>query len=97
LKEKIKHPDINTRIKSLIIENLSLEIEPGDIDDDQSLIAGTLGLDSVLTMELTISLEEEFGISIPDEELSEEMFDSVASLADYVRLRLDSTKSLYSG
>jgi len=83
---------IITRVKELIIDILNLKIDPTDIDDDQSLITGSLGLDSVLTLELTFGLEDEFGIEIPDEELAVELFDNVASLANYVQGKLNHTQ-----
>lgn len=88
--------DILTRIKKIIIEILNLNLEPDDIENEQSLITGSLGLDSVLTLELTFSIEDEFGIEITDEELVVELFDNVVSLADYVREKLSECNELMS-
>jgi acyl carrier protein len=92
----MNYNDILTMIKKIIIEILNLNIEPDDIDNEKSLITGSLGLDSVLTLELTFSLEDEFGIEIPDEELAVELFDNVASLADYVREKLSERNEVMS-
>ena len=46
---------------------------------------GGLELDSVVTLEIIVGLEEEFGIEVRDEDLRVELFDSVKALADYVR------------
>jgi acyl carrier protein len=44
-----------------------LEIEPTDIDDNSSM--DTIeAWDSIKHMDLILSLEEEFGVSVPDEE-----------------------------
>jgi len=76
---------IEYRIKRMIVERLDLKIEPEDIEDEEMLFGGGLGLDSVATLEIVVGLEEEFGIEVLDEELRVELFDSVRSLADYVR------------
>ena len=76
---------IKYRIKRMIVERLDLKIEPEDIEDEEMLFGGGLGLDSVATLEIVVGLEEEFGIEVLDEELRVELFDSVRSLADYVR------------
>jgi len=45
-------------------------IESGDIKMEADL-AGDLGLDSLDTVELTLALEQEYNIEIPDEELTD--------------------------
>ncbi|MBW2603514.1 MAG: acyl carrier protein [Deltaproteobacteria bacterium] len=88
--------DILTRVKNLIIDILNFDIEPDDIANEQSLLSGSLGLDSVLTLELTFRLEDEFGIEVPDEELAVELFDNVASLTEYIREKMGESGELES-
>jgi acyl carrier protein len=45
-------------------------IEESKVKPDASLL-GDLDLDSLDTMELTLSMEEEFSVEIPDEELED--------------------------
>ena len=73
------------QIKKMIVRVLGLQIEPADIEDDEMLFGGGLGLDSMATLEIVAGLEENFGIEVTDEELRVELFDSVKTLADYVR------------
>jgi acyl carrier protein len=47
-----------------------------------------LGLDSFNTVEILVRLEEEFGIELPDEELTPETFETVASLWSLVDAEL---------
>ena len=76
---------IEARIKRMIVQILELKIDPEEIEDDEMLFGGGLGLDSVATLEIVVGLEEEFRIEVRDEDLRVELFDSVKALADYVR------------
>ena len=76
---------IEHRIKQVIIRTLSLEVDAEEIDDEDALFGGGLGINSMATIEIIVGLEEEFCIEVPDEELRVELFDSVQTMADYVR------------
>ena len=76
---------IEHRVKQVIIRTLSLEVDAEEIDDEDALFGGGLGLNSMATIEIIVGLEEEFGIEVPDEDLRVELFDSVQTIADYVR------------
>ena len=79
---------IEHRVKQVIIRTLSLEVDAEEIDDEGELFGGGLGINSMATIEIIVGLEEEFGIEVPDEELRVELFDSVRTMADYVRTAL---------
>ena len=79
---------IEHRIKQVIIRTLSLEVDADEIDDEDALFGGGIGLNSMATIEIIVGLEEEFGIEVPDEDLRVELFDSVQTMADYVRTAL---------
>lgn len=83
---------IITRVKEIIIDSLQLDIEPRDIEDEELLLGGQLGLDSVSTLELTQSLEEEFNIEVEDEELTPELFESAKALAEYVQRKINNAR-----
>lgn len=76
---------IEHRVKQVIIRTLSLEVDADEIDDEDELFGGGLGINSMATIEIIVGLEEEFGIEVPDEDLRVELFDSVQTMADYVR------------
>lgn len=73
---------LTERIKKMIIKQLNLELNSEEIDDDEPLFGMGLGLDSVDALELVLGVEEEFGITIGDEDI--EAFRSVNSIADYI-------------
>jgi len=75
---------LKDQIKDLIIRRLRLEISPAEIDDKAPLFGDGLGLDSIDALELVVGLEQEFGISIPDEDVGKEAFASVDALCNYV-------------
>ncbi len=79
---------IEYRIKQVIIRMLSLEVDADEIDDEDQLFGGGLGINSMATIEIIVGLEEEFDIEVPDEDLRVELFDSVQTMADYVRTAL---------
>jgi acyl carrier protein len=81
--------DLRRKLKELIIERLKFEdMTPEDINDDEPLFAGGLGLDSIDALEIVVMLESEFGIKVRNESAARENFRSVASLANFVGQRL---------
>jgi len=81
--------DLRRKLKELLIERLKFEdMTPDDINDDDPLFAGGLGLDSIDALEIVVMLETEFGIKVKNESAARDNLYSVASLADFVRHRL---------
>jgi acyl carrier protein len=76
---------LNDKVKELIVRRLKLTIDPNTIKDDAPLFGEGLGLDSIDALELVVGLEQEFGVSIPDEDVGREAFASVNALVAYVR------------
>jgi acyl carrier protein len=79
------HVRIEEKIKQLLVSEL--EVNPATVDDTDSttpLLGRGIGLDSVEAVALILSLEQEFGISIPDDELTVDLFKSVSTLANYI-------------
>jgi acyl carrier protein len=70
---------IEERVRKVVCEQLDVS---GDIDDNASFI-DDLGADSLDTVELVMSLEEEFDCEIPDEEA--EKITTVQQAINYVK------------
>ena len=84
-------PDsVAVRVKRAIIDSLELDMTPEDLADDEVLFGGGMALDSIASLEIIAALETEFGFEVPDEDLVPELFDSVATLTEYVISRQDS-------
>ncbi len=81
--------DLRRKLKELLIERLKFEdMTPEDIDDDQPLFGGGLGLDSIDALEIAVMLESEFGIRVKSESNARENFRSVSALAGFVEQRI---------
>ena len=78
---------LEEQLKRMIIERLFLKLKPEEIEDTKSLIAH-YGVDSVSLLELVVGLEEQFGISVQDDEFNVAHFETVKALADFVRQKL---------
>jgi acyl carrier protein len=78
---------IEAKLKQMIVERLFLQVAPGDIQTDASLI-DAYGVDSVCLLELVVGLEEAFGVVIEDGDFDVRNFISVAALRDFVKARL---------
>ena len=76
---------LRDKIKALIVKELNLEgRDPASIEDDAPLFGEGLGLDSLDALQLAMSIEESFGVRIPEGEAAKPIFRSVASLAEHV-------------
>ncbi|MDP9151852.1 MAG: phosphopantetheine-binding protein [Myxococcota bacterium] len=72
-------------LKRLIVGELNLKgRDPETIGDDSPLFGEGLGLDSLDALQLAVSIEEKFGVRIPEGEGARAVFLSVRTLADYV-------------
>jgi len=80
-------PDDTLReeIKEMMVENLMLKVSKDEIADDLPLFGpGGLGLDSIDALELVVSLEKKFGVSVANSETARQALASVNSIHDYV-------------
>ncbi|APT50330.1 acyl carrier protein [Bacillus safensis] len=91
-KEKAKNRrELTDKIKELLVEKLDLEIDPSIITDDQPIFGRGLGLDSIDALELFVVIEDEFGVTVFDDNI--EVFSSVNKLADYIEENMESEKA----
>lgn len=74
------------QLKEVLIKNLKLEdMTPSDIDDHMPLFGDDgLGLDSVDSIELVLTIDKEFGVKITDSKEYEKIFSNVQSLLDFI-------------
>ena len=77
--------ELRQRLKLLLVEGLKLDtVRPEDIQDAEPIFVEGLGLDSIDALELVVLVEEQFGVSIPDEEIGKQAFASINALADFI-------------
>ena len=79
--------DIRKQIKELLVERLFLDIEPQSIEDGKPL--AEYGVDSFLLLEMIVAMEEQFGVTFEQSEITAEVLKSVDSLAGLVEGKLN--------
>lgn len=70
------------KVVELIVENLHRVTNGRHATIDETSVLGDLGVDSLDVVELLMEVEDEFGVSIPDEKMSD--CKTVSDLADLV-------------
>ena len=75
---------VATRVKTLLVQVLQIDIDPEDIADDEPLFGDGLDADSMLSLEFIAAIEEAFGIEVTDDELRVELFELLRGLVEYV-------------
>ena len=64
----------------------TITAQPLPADDDESLFESGL-LDSFALPDMVSALEDEFGIKVPDSDLTPRKFESIASIGRYIESR----------
>jgi acyl carrier protein len=81
--------DVNAlkeRIKTMMVENLMLQVGAAEIADDQALFGpGSLGLDSVDALQLVVALDKNFGLKVADPAAARQILQSVNTMAEAVQ------------
>jgi len=68
-----------------IVEVLNLvDVQPGDIKEDDQLVGGDLEIDSIDVLEMVIMIEKDYGIKIDNKELGAKVFATLRTLAGYI-------------
>lgn len=76
--------EVETKIRAYIAENILFSKNGYPHADDASFLENGI-IDSMNVLELVVFVEENFGVTVDDQEVVPENFDSVARLSDFVR------------
>lgn len=76
--------EIAHRAKELLVVGLRLEIAPEEIVDGDPIFGSGLGLDSIDALEFVVLIEENFGVSIPDETVAKQVLASIDALVEFI-------------
>lgn len=71
-------------VKAVLVSVLGIEDRAATIGADTQLLGNLPELDSMAVLELIAALEERFGVSIDDDEVTAEVFDTLGTLAALV-------------
>jgi acyl carrier protein len=76
--------NLEDQIKEIIVQRLTLSVSPADLKSDAPLFGPDgLDLDSLSSLEILAGLADKFDLPLDDIEAGD--FESVATLADYLR------------
>lgn len=77
--------NLKEKLKQEIIEHLNLEdLRAEDIQDDESLFEGGVGLDSIDALELIVMIENVYGIKLTNPEEGKRVFQNISTLAAFI-------------
>lgn len=82
--------EIENKIKAYIAQNLLFSGDEFKYSNDVSFLEEGI-VDSLGVMELVSFVEDHFGVSVDDQEITPDNFDSVSKLAAYVQGKLNGT------
>jgi acyl carrier protein len=71
-------------VKAVVVETLGVEDRADTLDAATPLLGSLPELDSMAVLELVLELEQRFGIVIEGEDVTAEMFETLASLTAFV-------------
>lgn len=75
--------NLKQKVRAFIFENFLFDADEGELQNDSSFLDQGI-IDSTGVLELVEWLEDEFDLSVDDDELIPENLDSVNSLADFI-------------
>ena len=75
-------------VKDVVVSSLGVEERAAAIDADTQLLGSLPELDSMAVLVLVHDLEDAFGIVVEDEDLSADIFDTLAALTAFVDRKL---------
>jgi acyl carrier protein len=73
-------------LKKLVVEVTQAKIDPSNIRDSANLF-NDCGLDSTSVVDLVITIEEKFGVSIDEDELVVTLFQDLSKLCSLIETR----------
>jgi acyl carrier protein len=81
--------DVLTQIKRILRDTLSLGPRAEQLTTDTALLGGLPEFDSMAVVNVVGAIENEFDITIEDDELGAELFATVGSLTQFVASKLE--------
>ena len=87
-------PDIALdELKKLVVESCVLKIKPDEIGEATLLFGpGSVGLDSLDALQLTVAIEQQYGIVINDAKVAREALQSLGTLRRWLAAQPSPTK-----
>jgi acyl carrier protein len=80
---------VEQEVKDVLVKTLGVEDRADTIDASTPLLGSLPELDSMAVLELVAALEQRFGITIDDDDVTAELFETLGSLARFVQEKLE--------
>lgn len=78
-------PNLMQELPKKIVATLNLpDINPEEIDPDEQLVGGRLGIDSIDVLEMVMLIEKDYGVIIDSKELGAKVFASLRTLTAHI-------------
>jgi len=72
-------------LQAKIVDLLNLpDVKPQDIEPEEQLVGGRLGIDSIDVLEMVIMIEKDYGVKIDSRELGVKVFASLKTMAEHI-------------
>lgn len=81
--------ELFAEVKALSLNILQTDDSAGTIDLDTPLLGHLPEFDSMSVVAILTAIEEQYGVSIEDDEVSADIFESWRSLTEFVAAKLD--------
>jgi acyl carrier protein len=79
-----------TDLKELLVENCMLKMDVDEITEDTPLFGpGSVGLDSIDALQLTVAVEKKYGTPITDPQIARQVLENLGSLKNWLTRQLD--------
>lgn len=77
---------LESQVAVLLVKTLNLEdTQPADIDPEENLFEGDMGLDSVDALELALAISQTYSVQLKaEDEGSKEAFQTLRSLTQFI-------------
>jgi acyl carrier protein len=72
------------QLKTIIVNELDINVTADEIDENTSLFEDGLGFDSIATVEMISLVEKHFDVQFEDSELSPEYFSNLKVLSKFI-------------
>ncbi len=77
--------ELMDELKQKVVETLGLaDLRPEELDVEEPLFVGGLGLDSIDVLELVVMLERDYGVKVESKEAGQQAFASIRALAEFI-------------